>query len=435
MSEWTSAPLEDLATITSGGTPSRVAEEFWNGDIPWVTPSDITSCRTKFLHYTKEKITAKGLASSSATLLPRGSLLFTSRATIGEIKIAVDPVATNQGFKSLSPKPDVDGLYLFFQVERLKNEFVRFGAGSTFLEINRKDTGRVEIPYPVDRSVQTKIANILQTIDQAIEKTEALIKKYGLIKAGMMHDLFTRGLTPDGKQRPPRHQAPELYKKTPIGWIPKEWECEAIETVKNSLVDGPFGSNLKTKHYVVDPGVRVVRLQNIETGRYNDLDRAFVSDRHALLLHRNRVDGGDILIAGLGEERHPVARACLYPRSLPAAINKADCFRLRCDESKMINAFVVHFLNTAAARKQVRRYEQGVTRPRINLGNMNRLLIPKPTLDEQNRIVEKMASLVRTMELESAKCEKLYHQKSGLMQDLLTGKVPVKVDEPEAAHV
>ncbi|MBL4786258.1 MAG: restriction endonuclease subunit S [Cohaesibacteraceae bacterium] len=79
MSKWTESSLENLAAITSGGTPSRAIDEFWNGNIPWVTPTDITSCRTNRLHDIKEKITTKGLACSSATLLPVGSLLFTSR--------------------------------------------------------------------------------------------------------------------------------------------------------------------------------------------------------------------------------------------------------------------------------------------------------------------------------------------------------------------
>jgi len=88
MSDWTERPLEQLAEITSGGTPSRTNPSFWNGEIPWVTPSDITSSKSNYIFDTKDAITESGIRSSSAKLLPEGALLLTSRATIGEIKIA-----------------------------------------------------------------------------------------------------------------------------------------------------------------------------------------------------------------------------------------------------------------------------------------------------------------------------------------------------------
>ena len=295
-----------------------------------------------------------------------------------------------------------------------------------------KDIGRIlKLDFPADINLQRKITRILSTLDQTIEKTEALIEKYQHIKAGLMHDLFTRGIGADGKLRPPHEQAPELYHETPIGCIPKEWDLATIDTIKETLVDGPFGSNLKTEHYVSDPGVRVVRLQNIQSTKYNDEDKAFVSDKHANNLYRNKVIGNDILIAGLGEERYPVGRACLYPNDLPPAINKADCFRLRSIDGFMDNGFLMYFLNASAARTQVRKYEQGVTRPRINLGNMKKLVVPLPEMDEQINIFEKLERLAAKIGLEIDKRNKLLLEKSGLMHDLLTSKVPVRVDESE----
>lgn len=132
-------------------------------------------------------------------------------------------MATNQGFKNIVPKIGADGLFLFYQLSRLKGRFERYAAGSTFLEINRKDIGRIAVPLPDGENEQRRIARILQTIDRAIEKTEALIDKYHQIKAGLMHDLFTRGIGPDGQLRPSSEQAPGLYQETPIGWMPKEW--------------------------------------------------------------------------------------------------------------------------------------------------------------------------------------------------------------------
>lgn len=271
---------------------------------------------------------------------------------------------------------------------------------------------------------QRAIVQILDTLDTAIRETEALIDKLKAIKQGLLHDLLTRGIHPNGQLRPPQSEAPQLYKESPLGWIPREWEVDLLGSVAESLIDGPFGSNLKTAHYVGNPGVRVVRLQNIQQEGYDDSDRAFISDKHAISLSRNQVVGGDVLIASLGDDNYPVGRACCYPADLPNAVNKADCFRFRAN-SRCQNEFITLFMNCALVRRQVRGYEQGVTMKRINLGNLRRILVTLPELAEQERIVERMRVLQGHIEIAKLQYGKLQQQKSGLMDDLLTGRVRV----------
>jgi type I restriction enzyme, S subunit len=327
----------------------------------------------------------------------------------------------------IRPKEGYDFDFIFYTLEH-KN-VLPFIKGGTRAKLNQRELRCIKIYSPKKRKIQRKISQILCSIDQTIAQTEALIQKYQQIKAGLMHDLFTRGITPDGKLRPPREQAPELYRETAIGWIPREWDCVPIDSLIESLADGPFGSNLKTEHYVIDPGVRVVRLQNIQATSYNDSDKAFISEKHANYLSRNKVLAGDILIAGLGEERYPVGRACQYPQELPPAINKADCFRMRGDTEKVDNYFLMLYLNTSKARNQTRRYEQGVTRPRINTSNMKKIYAPRPRINEQKAISTKLLELSEKIENEFLIKDKLNKQKSGLMHDLLTGKVPVTLSE------
>jgi len=172
----------------------------------------------------------------------------------------------------------------------------------------------------------------------------------------------------------------------------------------------------------------VVRLQNVTEHEYNDRDKAYISDRHATFLVRNKVVGCDVLIAGLGEDRYPVGRACIYPAQLPPSVNKADCFRARCIPEVMQNKFFMLFLNCELARRQIRRFEQGVTRPRINTGNLKRLYVGVPNMGEQTFFIEKFDATQSCIHIQQANVEKLQHQKLGLMQDLLTGKVPVKCE-------
>ncbi len=203
-----------------------------------------------------------------------------------------------------------------------------------------------------------------------------------------------------------------------------EWSTASLGDLAESLVDGPFGSNLKTAHYVQNPGVRVVRLQNILSGEYDDSERAFISERHAASLARNRVTAGDALIASLGDASYPVGRSCCYPADFPDAINKADCFRFR-SSSRRLNEFVMHSMNGAAARRQVRGYEQGVTMKRINLGNLRRIEIAVPPVAEQKQVVERVAVAQLQIESTVQLLQKLRHEKAGLMDDLLTGRVRV----------
>ncbi len=144
---------------------------------------------------------------------------------------------------------------------------------------------------------------------------------------------------------------------------------------------------------------------------------------------RNQVLTGDVLIAGLGEDTTVVGRACCYPSDLPPAINKADCFRLRCHSTQALNTFVMFFLNTTAARRQVRRFEQGVTRRRINTGNIKKVIVGLPSSPKQKLIVQLLADAGAQIEASNGHLAKLRQQKQGLMQDLLTGSIPVNTAE------
>lgn len=328
----------------------------------------------------------------------------------------------------LRPKPEgADGRWLnaLLRTSWGQRHLERFCyAGSTNqLELSRTPVTASMLPVP-SLAEQHAIAQVLDTLDTAIHATEALIDKLKAVKQGLLHDLVIRGIDANGQLRPPQSEAPQLYKESPLGWIPREWEVDLLGDVAESLIDGPFGSNLKTAHYVENPGVRVVRLQNIQLEGYDDSDRAFISDKHATSLLRNRVAGGDVLIASLGDDNYPVGRACCYPTDLPDAVNKADCFRFRAG-ARCHNEFIMLFMNCALVRRQVRGYEQGVTMKRINLGNLRRIVVALPDLAEQERIIERMQAIQGQFEIAKLQHGKLQQKKSGLMDDLLTGRVRV----------
>ena len=208
--DWDDVAVEDFGEIVAGGTPSRAVSSFWNGQIPWITPAEITSLSGKYVRDTKERITPEGLAGSAARLLPVGSLLVTTRATLGEVAIAAVPVATNQGFKSIIPNGETDPLFAYYCIGNLKREMVRLASGTTFLEISKADFSRIRTRRP-KLPEQSRIAAVLDAVDEAIVKTEAVIAKLKQVRAGLIHDLLTRGLDEQGCLRDPIAH-PEQFK-------------------------------------------------------------------------------------------------------------------------------------------------------------------------------------------------------------------------------
>ena len=188
--DWETTALGRAADIRNGATPSTQVTGFWNGSIPWCTPTDITGTPGKYLFTTKRKLTAEGLTSCAASLLPTGALLLCSRATIGEVKIAASPVCTNQGFKSLVCKDGVSNEFLYYRLVTLKPQMMERAIGSTFLEIGKRDLAAIEVMLP-PCDEQTAIATTLSDMDAEITALEAKLSKARQIKQGMMQELLT----------------------------------------------------------------------------------------------------------------------------------------------------------------------------------------------------------------------------------------------------
>ena len=190
--KWEIKRLEELADIRSGGTPSTTQTQFWDGDIPWCTPTDITALDGfKFLSDTNRRISDQGLKASSAEMIPANSIVMTSRATIGECAINQVPVSTNQGFKNFVPFEDVDTEFLYYLLHLQKQGFISLCGGSTFLEIGKTQLAKYEVRMPSTKSEQFAIATILSDMDTEIATLETKLTKARQLKTGMMQELLT----------------------------------------------------------------------------------------------------------------------------------------------------------------------------------------------------------------------------------------------------
>lgn len=328
----------------------------------------------------------------------------------------------------LSPNEKVEPQYLYFSLQA-KFGWIQHRRTGTGVPHVPKDIGRLlKVNYPKSRTEQKKIAAILTSVDATIEKSEALIAKYRQIKAGLMHDLFTRGVRPNGQLRPPREQAPELYQETAIGWMPKEWSTATLEgllaPVSNNIRSGPFGSAL-LKHELVEDGIPFLGIDNIHVERFDAHFRRFLSERKFRELARYRVRPGDVVITIMGT----VGRCCVIPDTLDAALSSKHLWTMTFDSKLVIPELICWQLNYSAwAHAWFRRSMQGGIMDAIQSSTLKTLVVPLPPIQEQERIHAGYRQATQRIAHESGNFEKLRTQKLGLMQDLLTGKVAVTVD-------
>jgi type I restriction enzyme S subunit len=184
--EWEQTSLEDVCDIVGGGTPSTKNIDYWNGNIQWFTPSEIG--KTKYVSKSVRTISQVGFEKSSARKLPVGTILLTSRATLGEMAIATIECTTNQGFQSLIPRK-INGEYLYYLQPTIKNYCNKKACGSTFNEISKGELGKCKIPMPHFEE-QQKIADFLSALDEAINYAKQELDKWKELKKGLLQQMF-----------------------------------------------------------------------------------------------------------------------------------------------------------------------------------------------------------------------------------------------------
>lgn len=306
--------------------------------------------------------------------------------------------------------------YLFYWLGPFIKKINDITAATTVKHLSTKDLIRARAKLP-EVAAQRRIAAILTSIDTAIEKTEALIEKYRHIKAGLMHDLFTRGVLPNGQLRPPRTQALELYQQTEIGWIPKDWHYELLDKL---AVRGSGHTPNKDHAEYWNGGIKWVSLAD----SYR-LDQLYISDTDL-----------NISLQGIQNSSAVLHPAGIVVLSRDAGVGKSAittepmavsqhfmCWR--CDQ-KMDNHFLYYWLQYN--KRTFENIAMGSTILTIGLPYFKRLKIACPIdINEQRSIATKLKTADARLFSLQDDLSKKRQQKLGLMQDLLTGKVPVKV--------
>lgn len=409
---WREVRLDQVVEVVGGGTPARENAAYWEGDIPWATPSDVTRLSGRQIRATASRISEEGLSASAATLLPAGSVLMTSRATIGACAINAVPMATNQGFQNLVPSAATTAEFLSYLVRYRTPDLIKMAAGSTFLEISRRSVAALLLALP-PLGEQQKIAAILSSVDDAIEATQAVIDQLQLVKKAMMAELLTRGV-------PGRHTR---FKATEIGVVPEDWDVVRAGDLCSVVTKGSTPAS-QTR----DTGdVPFFKVYNIDPGGFVDFtyQPTFIPRHvHDTELKRSRVRPGDVLMNIVGP---PLGKVATVPHDFPEAnINQAIAvFRPERVEPEFLNACLSseHLFGWALSRAK-----RTSTQLNLTLELCRDYPMPLPPRDERSHILRAVQATIDRLNAEVVLVEQLSIAKSALMSVLLTGEVRVRPD-------
>lgn len=405
MSEWVEKPLGRLASFKKGKKVDT-SDLPLDGYVPYLGASSLTGG-------------SDGWAKPQGGIdcLSSDALMLWDGERSGLVGPGRDGVISSTVMR-LRPESDMSGTYL---VHLLRQNFDWIQARRTGTGVPHvpKDLGRIlELRYPKCEIEQTTICDVLDCIDTQIEATEALIAKQERLRAGLIQDLFTRGVNENGELRPPREEAPHLYHETELGWLPKGWSPTPLFQLIDPSRPISYGILMPGPH--VPDGIPVVKVKDIRGGKILELGLRRTSRLIDAEYARSRLRPGDILFTIRGT----VGRLATVPETLAGANITQDTARLAvtgCDPS-----FARYFLESASATRYVTANTLGNAVQGINLGELRKLLIPNFDPSEQRELVNCILRHDALDDELNSELSSLKLLKNGLMQDLLTGTVSVE---------
>jgi type I restriction enzyme S subunit len=389
-----SKALRDVASIYYGKSPRDVSDI--DGEFPIIGTGG---------RFGQSRMS---LFSGPAVVVPR-------KGSLGNPQYVGSPFWPVDTTYAVVPKRGVDAKWLYYVLDLY--DLTRLNEATGVPSIRRDWLERLRVSPTPDHQ-QPRVAEILTTVDEAIKSSEALIAKSQQVKAGLMHDLFTRGVMPDGRLRSPREEVPELYKASPLGWIPGDWETTRLALV----ADVRSGIAKNAGRSLARPiSVQYLRVANVQDGFLN-LSEMKTIEVEESELERFRVLPNDVLM-NEGGDLDKLGRGAIWPGSAEPCVHQNHVFVVRCGGS-----IIPGFLNAWTGTPQARRYfivagKQTTNLASINKTELGRLPVVLPPIDEQVRMVETLEAAEARRLVEEEALAKLRDLKNGLARAILNGSV------------
>jgi type I restriction enzyme, S subunit len=423
---WFNKNIGDIATVFAGGTPSRSKPEYYIGTNPWVKSGEVNA---RQIFNTKEKISDTAIKESSAKWAVAGSVLVAMYgATAGQVAKLMINATLNQAVSAINGKNGIaHNDFLIYAIEYNTDELLNTVQGSGQPNLSGQLIKGLTIQTP-PLPEQQKIAAILSSVDEVIEKTQAQINKLKDLKTGMMQELLSprepkagdQTVTQASKTNGLHHTE---FKDSPLGRIPVGWEVRYLQDVA-TIQTGAAKNSKAVGDFVEMPYLRVA---NVQDG-YLDLSeiKNINIEKHRVerfLLRNNDVlvnEGGDFDKLGRGSIWHNQVNPCVHQNHV---------FVVRTNQDSLLPMFFNHLSGSQHGKK----YYMGCAKQTTNLASINSSQLKKfpvllPPIDEQYLICEAINSIDEKINSVLVKLTATQQIKKALMQDLLTGKVRVQVD-------
>ena len=361
MSVWPSMRLDECCEIIAGATPSTSESTFWGGDVCWATPKDLSNLDGTFISDTPRKLTAAGLQSCAASVLPAHSVLFSSRAPIGHVAINTVPMATNQGFKSFIPKAGrIVSEFLYWWLRYNRAYLESLGNGATFKEVSKAIVSRVEIALP-PLEEQRRIAAILDQAETVRCQRRAALAQLDCLTQSIFLDMFGDPVV--------------NMKGLPVCFL---------GDLCTRITDGTHQS---PKWEV--SGIPFLFISNIVDGLITFDTHKFIStETHLELTRRCPIEIGDVLYTTVGS----YGNAAIVDTSDRFAFQR-HIAHIKPDVTKANSIFIAAMIQSIGVRRQVDKVAKGVAQKTVNLADLKCLLVFAPPLPLQQTFATRIQAI------------------------------------------
>jgi len=406
MSEWGKKYLPELAKFINGYAfkPSDWQKE----GLPIIRIEQLKDNNAKF-DYFSGKV-------PEYNIIENGDLIFSWSASLFLQIWQRGKAILNQHLFKVENFNNTERLFLKYIIEYNLEELLKSAHGSTMQHITRKELNKFKVYIPTSKQEQQKIAKILSTIDRSIEQTEKLIAKYRRIKTGMMQDLLTKGIDDKGNIR---NEKTHKFKDSPLGRVPVEWEVVKLGELKPFITSG----SRNWAQYYASEGALFIRIGNLTREhinmRFDDIQR--VNATNTSEGNRTKLKKNDLLISITAD----LGIIAVIPENFEEAYINQHIALVRFNSENIYPRFIGNFLSSRIGSNQFLWLNDSGAKAGLSLKTVEKILIAIPTLTEQIKIENRFKAVEKSIAIERNKLFKLQKLKTGLMQDLLSGKVRV----------
>lgn len=413
---WYLKKISDIGQVIGGGTPSTKEDIYYGGDIPWLTPKDLSNYNQVCIDRGERNITKLGLKNSSAKLMPEGTVLFSSRAPIGYVAIAKNKISTNQGFKSVICNDKfVDNKFVYYTLKYYKEAIENIAAGSTFKEVSGKVLKEFKIPIPPLKE-QKEISKILFSIDEKIELNNKMNETLEAIGQAIFKHWFVHFEFPDENGQPYKSSGGEMV-DSELGEIPAGWDVVKLEDHMDFL-EGP---GIRNWQYT-DEGIPFINIRLINDGEIDRNKANFVSKDELEKYNHFLLKENDLVISTSGTlGRNAVVRK----EHLPLLLNTSV---IRFRPINLTYSYMYFYLTSKRFYEELLIHASGSVQ--LNFGPMHlkriSFILPSTTIQEKFEFIT--SKILKKLNQNRSEILLLSQIRDSLLPKLMSGKIRVPME-------